>query len=64
MTSKPARLGGISLDFSRIPPRWDENFPYEHAQVGQPGKVGYHFFNQFCFTFQRLIQNYKNICSA
>ena len=33
-------VGGISLDFSGIPPRWDENFPYEHAQVGQSGIVG------------------------
>ena len=40
MRSEPARLGGISLDFARIPPRWDENFPYEHAQVGQSNKVG------------------------
>ena len=40
MRSEPARLGGISLDFAGIPPRWDENLPYEHAQVGQPGKVG------------------------
>ena len=40
MKSEPARLGGISLEFAGIPPRWDENFPYEHAQVGQPGKVG------------------------
>ena len=40
MGSEPARLGGISHDSARIPPRWDENFPYEHAQVGQPGKVG------------------------
>ena len=31
---------GISLDFAGIPPRWDENFQYEHGQVGQPGKVG------------------------
>ena len=38
MRSEPARLGGISLEFAGIPPRWDENFPYEHAQVGQPGK--------------------------
>ena len=38
--SEPARLDGISLDFAGIPPRRDENFPYEHAQVGQPGKVG------------------------
>ena len=39
MRSEPARLSGISLDFSGIPPRLDENFSYEHAQVGQPGKV-------------------------
>ena len=39
MKSELARLGGISLDFAGITPRWDENFPYEHAQVGQPGKV-------------------------
>ena len=36
MRSEPARL----LDFAGIPPKRDENFPYEHAQVGQPGKVG------------------------
>ena len=40
MRSEPARLGGISLYFTRIPSRGDENFPYEHAQVGQPGEVG------------------------
>ena len=32
--------GRISLDFAGIPPRWDENSPYEHLQVGQPDKVG------------------------
>ena len=40
MRSEPTLLGGISLDFSRIPPRWDENLSYEHVQVGQPGKKG------------------------
>ena len=30
MRSEPARLGEISLDFAEIPPRRDENFPYEH----------------------------------
>ena len=40
MKSEPARLGGIALYFAEIPPRWDEHFSYEHAQVGQPGKVG------------------------
>ena len=39
MRSKPAHLVEISLDFADIPPRRDENFPYEHAQVGQPGKA-------------------------
>ena len=43
MRSEPARLGGISLDPAGIPPRRDENPPYEHAQVGQPGKVGQSF---------------------
>ena len=32
MTSESVRLVGISLGFAGIPPRWDENFPYEHAQ--------------------------------
>ena len=40
MRSEPAQLGGISLDFAGISARWDENLPYEHVQVGQPGKVG------------------------
>ena len=40
MRSELARLGGISLDFAGIPPSWDENWSYEHVQVGQPGKVG------------------------
>ena len=40
MKSEPARLGGISLDFAVIPPRWDENLSYERVQVGQSGKVG------------------------
>ena len=40
MRSELACLGGISLDFVGIPPRWDENFQFEHAQVGQSGKVG------------------------
>ena len=39
MRSEPARQGGISLDFAGIPTRRDENFPYEYAQEGQPGKV-------------------------
>ena len=39
MRSEPTRLSGISLEFAGIPPRWGENFPYEHVQVGQPGKM-------------------------
>ena len=37
MSSEPAHLGGISPDFAGIPPKWEKNFPDEHAQVGQPG---------------------------
>ena len=33
MRSEQAHLGGMSLAFAGIPPRWDENFPYEDAQV-------------------------------
>ena len=40
MRTKPVRLGEISLDFAGIPTGWDENFPYEHGQVDQLGKVG------------------------
>ena len=40
MRSEPARLGGISLDFVGIPPRWDENFPYEQAQASRPARQG------------------------
>ena len=39
MRSEPVRLGGISFDFAGFPPWRDEYFPYEHAQVGQHGKV-------------------------
>ena len=54
MRSGPARLGGISLDFAGIPPSWDENFPYEHAQVAHPGKVGHHFLQSFLFYFSEV----------
>ena len=40
MRREPARPGEFSLDFAEIPPRRDENFPYQHAQMGQPGKAG------------------------
>ena len=40
MRSEVAHLDGILLDFARIPPRQDKNFPYKHGQVSQPGKVG------------------------
>ena len=40
MRSQPAHLCEISLHFAEIPPRRDETFPYEHAQVGQPCKGG------------------------
>ena len=40
MRSEPARLGEISLDFAGIPRKWDEHFPFEHAQESPPSKVG------------------------
>ena len=40
MRNEPARLGETSLDFAEIPSRQDENFVYEHAQVGQSGNAG------------------------
>ena len=40
MRSEPACLGEISPDFAEIPPRRDENFPYEYAQVGQASNAG------------------------
>ena len=43
MRSEPACLGEISPGFAGLPSRRDENFPYEQAQVGQPGKVGWSF---------------------
>ena len=58
MRGQPARLGGISLDFAGIPPRIDENFPYNHVQVGQPGKVG------LCGSFRRAALFVNYIISA
>ena len=58
MRGEPARLGGISLDFAGIPPRIDENFPYNHVQVGQPGKVG------LCGSFRRAALFVNYIISA
>ena len=52
MKSEPAHLGGISLDFAGIPPRWDEHLSYEHAQVGQPGKVEKFFFKGHAFVLE------------
>ena len=57
MRSEPARLGGISLDFAGIPPRWGENFPYDHAQVGQPFKVG--SLISFVLLFRYLLNNIR-----
>ena len=39
MRNESAYLGGVTLYFAGIPPRCDENSPYEQTQVGQPGKV-------------------------
>ena len=54
MRSEPARLDEISLDFAEILPRRNENFPYEHEQVGNPRERD--FFNQLCFVFCLLIK--------
>ena len=54
MKSEPARLSGISLDFTGIPPRWRENLFYEHAQVGQPDKVGQNFVLLFRFQLNNV----------
>ena len=51
MRSEPARVGKISLNSAEIPPRRDEHFPYEHAQVGSLAKRDRVFFNQLCFVF-------------
>ena len=40
MGSEPVALVEISLDFAEIPHRQDENFSYEHVQVGQLRKAG------------------------
>ena len=53
MRSEPARLGGISLGFTGIPPKQDENFPYE--QRTSQRRWDRVFFNQLCFPFQMLI---------
>ena len=45
MRSEAARLGEISLDFDGIPPWWDENFPYENAQIGHLARWDRVFFN-------------------
>ena len=63
MRSEPARVGKISLNSAEIPPRRDENFPYEHAQVGSLAKRDRVFFNQLCFLDVNQII-YTNICFA
>ena len=40
MRSEPHRLGEISLDLAEVPPMRDDDFPYEHPQVGQPCQEG------------------------
>ena len=54
MKSEPARLSGISLDFTGIPTRWRENLFYEYAQVGQPDKVGQNFVLLFRFQLNNV----------
>ena len=40
MRSEPVRLDEISLYFTEISTRRDENVPHEHEEVGQPDKPG------------------------
>ena len=56
MRSEPSRLGGISRDFPGIPPRRDENFPYEYAQMGQLSLIIEFSLISFFFAFQMLIK--------
>ena len=61
MTGEPDCIGGIALDFAGIPQRYNENFPYEHAQVGQwacPARWYRVFLISFVF-FQYQLNNIK-----
>ena len=40
----------MSLDFAGIPPWWFEDFPYKHAQVVEPYKMGSVFFNAHLYV--------------
>ena len=42
------------LTFVWIPPRWDEHFPSEHAQVGQPASWDRVFFSTHSYVFELL----------
>ena len=42
------------------PPRWDLTVPYEHMQMGQPGKMGRVFLITFAF-FHMLVKYCENI---
>ena len=69
MRSEPARLSGISIDFSRIPPKWDEYFSYEHAGWASQAKwdrvfcnahVYILFWNSFPIRFQHDYYEYHH----
>ena len=70
MRSEPACLGGVSLDFARIPPRWEENLSYEHVHAGglaQQGGIDFSlkcmhmFWNSFQIWFQTGYNKYYQI---
>ena len=63
MRSKPSHLGGISLDFAGIPPRWDENLSYEHEPARHSGidfslKRMHMFLNSFQIWFENGYDEY------
>ena len=51
MTSEPACLSGISLDFAGIPPKRDENFHMNTRKWASLSRWDRVFFKQLCFAF-------------
>ena len=70
MRSELARLGGISLDFAEIPPRWDEHVMNIWTCAGGPTQQGgidfslkrmRMFWNYFQIRFQNGYDQYYEI---
>ena len=58
MRSELARLGGISLDFAEIPPRWDEHVMNIWTCAGGPTQQG---GIDFSLKRMRMFWNYFQI---